>query len=96
MKFRLIVLFNLFFCHFFAQKDLQDIDGNSYQVIRIDSTEWITSNLKTTRFQMEIQFRLPKITSLVLQTTRTKFIDGHQLGITNELKIKDIYTHGQA
>ena len=50
MKFRLLLLLTMFTSFYFAQNSIQDIDGNSYQVIRIDSTEWITSNLKTTRF----------------------------------------------
>ena len=50
MKFRLIMLFIVFSCNFFAQNHIKDIDGNNYQIIRIDSTEWIASNLKTTRF----------------------------------------------
>ena len=50
MKFRLLLLLVVFSWNFFAQNRIQDIDGNSYQIIRIDSTEWMTTNLKTTRF----------------------------------------------
>jgi uncharacterized protein (TIGR02145 family) len=50
IKFNLLLLLIIFSPIFFAQNSIQDIDGNSYLVIRIDSTEWMTSNLKTTRF----------------------------------------------
>ena len=50
MKFRLLTLLIIFSSNLFAQTSIQDIDGNTYQIFRMDSTEWITSNLKTTRF----------------------------------------------
>ena len=50
MKFRLLTLLIIFSSNLFAQTSIQDIDGNTYQIFRMDSMEWITSNLKTTRF----------------------------------------------
>ncbi len=55
MKFNLFILITFSFSYLFAQKKadvntIQDIDGNSYTIMRTDSTEWFLENLKTTRF----------------------------------------------
>ena len=50
MKFKLSVLIILLSLKIFAQNSIQDIDGNTYQIILVDSTEWFLENLKTTRF----------------------------------------------
>ena len=50
MKTKIVYILLTFSRILFAQNSVHDIDGNSYQTMRIDSTEWFVENLKTTRF----------------------------------------------
>ena len=86
MKFKALLILIVFSRTISAQSSVKDVDGNTYQTFRIDSTEWFLENLKTTRFSNGDSIRTTKTINTPLNTDTNQIYRWAPAGDKNKIK----------